>query len=384
KTYNLKSFQGDSSLSAPIAAIYVEKKGTVVEASQITVLGDNPDTISAYGGYVKDGGTLILTDSNFKDAPSLRADNAVIKMTEGSIMRTSHAVYATGKATDVALVRVNIEIVPDNLKTKEIGIVSGFGAYVRMSGSTVNFKGAGSFLSRFGGRYLLDTMTIKGEGKKEGVTVDDVGPGALPKAFEVSQGGNVYLRDNSIQLTDMHGFLIENFSGYVDDNGKLLQKYNSLDSFKKTNIKIESSDISVQGEGTHGLYFHVLGPEESADILNPNGNKSSEVKKVIAGAASVSLSKTIFEVPNGIAIYATGGKGYRAEGTLELSEESKISGDLLLKAKNNASLSIKANNSVLIGGMSVEDTSTVGLQLMRGSRWYLKKSKYSGSQESDF
>ncbi|WP_040299123.1 hypothetical protein, partial [Bartonella sp. DB5-6] len=31
KTYNLKSFQGDSSLSAPIAAIYVEKKGTVVE-----------------------------------------------------------------------------------------------------------------------------------------------------------------------------------------------------------------------------------------------------------------------------------------------------------------------------------------------------------------
>ncbi|WP_330167972.1 hypothetical protein [Bartonella grahamii] len=60
-------------------------------------------------------------------------------------------------------------------------------------------------------------------------------------------------------------------------------------------------------------------------------------------------------VLDGIAIYAKENGGYRAEGILELSDETKISGDLLLKAKNNSSLLVKARASSLTGGMCVED-----------------------------
>ncbi|WP_409360957.1 autotransporter outer membrane beta-barrel domain-containing protein [Bartonella heixiaziensis] len=382
KTYHLKNSWRVHSDSAPIAAIYVERKNTVVEAFQITVLGENPDMISAYGGYVRYGGKLILTDSNFKDAPGIRAHNAVISMTRGSIKGTSHAVYASGKEADIGLVTVNIEIAPDNLKTKGIAIVSGFGAMVRMSDSTVIFNEIGSFSTRFGGRYLLDSMVIKGEGKKQESIVGNKNVAILPQAFEALQASDVHLRGNSIQLTDMHGFLIKNFSGYADDNGKLLQNYDSPDGFKKTNIKIERSNIFIQGEGANGFYFNVLGSDESAKMLNLYYSKNLEAKKIIAGAASVSLSKTTFAVPDGIAIYATGDKGYRAEGILELSEETKISGDLLLKAENNSSLSVKASASSLTGGTRVEDSSTVDLKLTRGSTWYLTKSKYNDLQAS--
>ncbi|WP_208431427.1 autotransporter outer membrane beta-barrel domain-containing protein [Bartonella doshiae] len=382
KTYTLKSSQEISTASAPIAGIYVTKKDTIVEASNITFTGEVSEYISAYGAYVREEGKLVLTDSNFKDIPGLRAQDAVISMTRGSIKGSSHAVYASGRKTDIALVSVNVEIEPDNFNGKGIGFVSGYDAKVRMSGSTVTFNNTGSFSTRFGGKYLLDSMVIKGEGKKGEVTVDAVSIGALPEAFEVSQGGDVHLRNNSIQLTNMHGFFIENFSGYADENGKLIQNYDSSDDFKKTSIRIESSNISVQGEEAHGLYFYSLNPEEFISVLGQNNKTRLDTKKVITGIASVYLSKTTFAVPDSIAIYATGSNGYGAKGILELLEDTKISGDLLLKAENNSSISVKASASSLTGGTRVENTSTARLELIQGSTWYLTKRKHKDLQES--
>ncbi len=382
KTYSLKSVHGHSPSSPPIASIYVEKEGTVINASQMIFMGDKPNTISSYGGYVKDNGKLVLKDSTFADIPALRAQNGVIEMTDGKIGGISHAIYASGKKADIALVRVNVEIVPDNLNAKDIGIVSGFSAFVRMSGSTVTFKEIGAFSSQYGGRYLLDNMTIKGEGKKYTVLVDNKNIDKLPEAFDISQGGDVHLRDNSIQLTDMHGFFIENFTSFGDGSGNLLQEYNSSNSFKKTDIKIESSNITIQGEKTYGLYFNAVGPREFSERLNVSDEKLSEAHGDVIGTASVSLSKTTFTVQDGIAIYSTGPDGYGAESTLELSEGTRISGDLLLKADNNSSITVKASDTTLTGGVRVEDISTVHLQLTRSSTWYLKKSK-KDSQENN-
>ncbi|WP_375651965.1 autotransporter outer membrane beta-barrel domain-containing protein [Bartonella sp. LB28NMGDW] len=380
KVYYLKNSQE----VAPIAAIYVEKVGTVVNASQITVYGDNPDKISAYGAYVRNGGKLNLTFADFKDIPALRAQNAVISMTVGEIKGASHAIYAWGKETDIALESVNIDIEPDNLKVKGIGIMSGFDAMVRMSEGTVNFNKIGSFSTRFGGRYILDTMCITGQGRREEARTDGDGAmGVLPEAFEVFQGGDVYLKKGFIHLNNMHAFLIKNFSGYVENNGKLIQKYVSPDGFKNTSIKIEKNDISVKGEGVHGLYFNVLAPEELAKMTRQRDDeKVLETQKVLTGKAFVYLSQTNMTVPDGIAIYAKGNRGYRAEGILELSDETKISGDLLLKAENNASLLVKANSSSLTGGTRVDDKSTIDLELTRYSTWYLTKSKYNGLRES--
>ncbi|MBB4076800.1 outer membrane autotransporter protein [Bartonella fuyuanensis] len=384
KIFYLRSSQESSAHMAPIAAIYVEEAGTIVNASQITVYGDDPSKIFAYGAYVRNGGKLNLIASDFKDVPALRAQNAVISMTVGEIKGTSHAIYAWGRETDIALVSVNIDIEPDNLNVKGMGIISGFEAMVRMSDGTVNFNQIGSFSTLFGGHYLLDTMGITGQGRREETITDGSGDmGELPEVFEVFQGGDVHLKNNFIQLNHMHAFLIKNFSGYVDDNGKLIQKYISPGGFKNTSIKIENNNISVKGEGAYGLYFNVLAPEEVAKMLKQrDGEKKLETETILTGKAFVYLSQTNMTVPDGIAIYAKGNKDYEVKGILELSDATKISGDLLLKAENNSSLLVKANTSSLIGGTRLGDRSVIDLELIRDSTWYLTKSKYNGLRES--
>ncbi|CAK02068.1 autotransporter outer membrane beta-barrel domain-containing protein [Bartonella tribocorum] len=384
KVYYLKSSQEASASTAPIAAIYVEKAGTIVNASQVTVYGDNPDKTSAYGAYVRNGGRLNLAISNFKDIPALCAQDAVISMTLGEIKGTSHAIYAWGRGANIALESVNIDIEPNNSNVKSIGIMSGFGAMVRMSDGTVNFNQIGSFSTLFEGRYFLDNIGIMGQGRREeSGTGGDSAMGGLPEAFEVFQGGDVYLKNGFFQLNSMHAFLIKNFSGYVNDNSRLIQRHILPNGFKNTNIKIEKNNISVKGEGAHGLYFNVLASEEFAKMLRQRDDeKNLETKKVITGRAFVHLSETNMTVPDGIAIYAKGNKDYGVKGTLELSDETKISGDLLLKAENNASLLVKANSSFLKGGTRVEDRSVIDLELVHYSKWYLTKSKYNGLQES--
>ncbi|EJF84945.1 autotransporter outer membrane beta-barrel domain-containing protein, partial [Bartonella rattimassiliensis] len=384
KVYYLKSSQEASTSTAPIAAIYVEKAGTIVDAFQVTVYGDNPDKISAYGAYVRNGGRLNLAASDFKDIPALLAQDAVISMTLGEIKGTSHAIYAWGRDADINLESVNIDIEPDNSNVKGIGIMSGFGAMVRMSEGTVNFNQIGSFSTQFGGRYFLNNIGIIGKGRREeSRTGGDGAMRGLPEAFEVFQGGDVHSKNSYFQLNHMHAFLIKNFSGYVDNNGRLIQGYSLPNSFKNTNIKIEKNNISVKGEGACGLYFNVLAPEEFAKMLRKRDDeKNLETKQVITGMAFVHLSETNMTVPDGIAIYAKGNKDYEVKGTLGLSDETKISGDLLLKAENKASLSVKANFSFLTGGTRVDDKSTVDLELTHYSKWYLTKRKYNGLQES--
>ncbi|PIT69279.1 autotransporter outer membrane beta-barrel domain-containing protein [Bartonella tribocorum] len=391
KTYHLKVSQDNSPRTTPRAAIFVEKIETVVDASQINVIGDNLDQITAYGAHVTNGAELILTNSNFKNTLGFKANNAVIRMTDGTIQGGSRAVYASGEKADIALVNVNIEIEPDSLKLNEIelndlavkgsGFVSELNAYVRISGSTITFKKESLFSTRFGGRYLLDTTNIQGSGKKYTTVVDERNVDKFSEAFDISQGGDVHLRDSSVQLTDMNGFLIKNSSGYAYNNGKLIHQYGLSDELKKTNIKIEKSDISVQGKGTNGFYFYGLDLIRWADELNLDDDKRSETEKFLFGEASVYLSETTVHVPDGIAIYSTGDDGYGAEATIELVKTT-ISSDLLLNAEHNSSLLVKANNSMLRGGIRVEDISSVHLELMHGSSWHLIKRKHVDLQEA--
>ncbi|WP_330169116.1 hypothetical protein [Bartonella grahamii] len=155
---------------------------------------------------------------------------------------------------------MNIDIQPDNLKVKGIGIMSGFDAMVRMSEGTVNFNQISSFSTRLGA-----LMGITGQGRREKTRTDGDGAmGGIAGSFRGFSRG--HLKNNFIHLNHMHGFLIKNFSGYVDDNGKLIQKYISPDGFKNTSIKIEKNNISVKGEGVHGLYFNILASEELAKM----------------------------------------------------------------------------------------------------------------------
>ncbi|WP_342753038.1 autotransporter outer membrane beta-barrel domain-containing protein [Bartonella sp. ML69XJBT] len=370
----------DSARDGFVAFVSLEKAGTVLNVLQanITVdtMVDQPKRMLSYGMYVKDGGKLVLSDSNLRDISGFRVQNGQVIMNRGKIEGAMQVVCAEGKATDIALATVDIEIASDNLNVKGMGFVSGFGAFVRMSGSTVTFNGSGAFSAYSRGRYLIDATNIKGKGKKYTIVVDDEEVNKLPAAFDIFQGSHVHLRGDSIQLIDMHGFLITNFSGYAYKNGKLIQEFDSSDTFKNADIVIERSNIVVQGKGTYGFYFNGLDPDIWADMLKLNDDKRSEVEEIVSGAATVSLSKTTVSAPDSIAIYSTGSDGYGAEATIELSDQTKISGDLLLKAESNSSILVKADDSILTGGIHVEDISTVDLQLTRGSIWHLKKSKH--------
>ncbi|QEE09647.1 autotransporter outer membrane beta-barrel domain-containing protein [Bartonella kosoyi] len=386
KTYHLEYSQQSISDSTPISALYVEKAGTVVDASQITVTGDSADELYGYGALAKEGAHLNLKDSNFKNIPALHAESAVIRMTDGTITGVSHAISALGKGTDIVLVRVKIETTPKETTPKELNgvgetaLISSLGSKIRLSGSTVIFNGKGPFSSILGGEYSFDSSVIKGKGKQKTVIVGEKSVNKLPEAFDISQGGFVQLNNSSMELSDMHGFLVKSSSGNVNNEARLLrQGFNLADVFKKTNIKIEKSNISVQGKKAYGLYFYGLDANDIWGNMRNLGTQGVALEKT-----TVQLSKTNFLVPEGIAIYGTGDAGYGAEATLELSESTKVSGDLLLKAENNSSLSVQAYSSTLTGGARIEDRSRIDLQLRNGSTWYLTKSKYQGSQEADF
>ncbi len=376
KTYHLPNASKDDLISA----IYVGKQGTVVDASQITFTGDNPEQSATYAVSVEDGGYLLLKDSHFKNVSSLRAKNGTIEMFHGTIKGSSRTIYAEGERGLVKLASVRIE--PGDSDVKDISIFSSNGARVEMASSIVYFE-EGGFESQLGGSLAFLSLTVNGTGKKHSyLTADGKSVNKLSEAFEVSQGGDVYFSSSALQLTDMHGFLIENFTSFGDDNGKLLQEYNSSNAFKKTNIRINESNITIQGEESYGLYLNSVGPREFSKWLNVSDEKLSKARGIIKGTASVSLSKTTLTVPDGIAIYSTGSDLYGAEATLELSEGTRISGDVLLKAENNSSIIIKASETTFVGGIRVEDSSTVRLQLTRGSAWYLKKSKKSSQEDN--
>lgn len=386
KNYHLKGSREGFPDSTAFSAISVEQEGTVVNASQINVTAD-PGLVGAYGAYVRDGGKLTLNNSSFRNIPGLRVQKATMSMKDGVIAGTPYAVYALGEKTNIDLVRVNIAIERGNFEIEsgemETGFFNALGASVKISDSSVTFDEIGAFSINSGGQYSIDTTNIKGKGARHTIVDGHETIDQLPKAFDIFQGGDVQLKNSSMHLDHTHGFFITNLPDYVDSDGTLIQPYDLSGKFKKINIEIEKSDISVQGQGVYGFRFNVLDPNVLAGMLELDDMQHLEVRRAVNGAASVYLSGTTVNVPDGIAIYSTGPDGYGAEATIELSERTRISGDLLLKAENNSSLLVKANDSTLTGGIRVEDASTVNLELTRGSTWLLTKSKDMGLQGVD-
>ncbi|WP_192813133.1 autotransporter outer membrane beta-barrel domain-containing protein [Bartonella rattaustraliani] len=394
KSYHFSMFPKFNSFPA----MYVEKNGTVVDASQIKVTGPTPIVVTdpepnqgfLYGAYVKDGARLNLKETNFENlSVALHAQNARIYTQRGAIK--NGGIYAEGENT--AIILLSIKVFLEDTEAENISIFSNQGAFISFIGGHFDFKGSGSFQTQLGGKLRIGSAYLKGEGKTQPLTEDDETVREFLEIFDISQGGDVSLDQINMQLNNRHGFFIKNFSGYADsanmliqgedDKDKLFKGYTLSNAFKKTNIKIEKSDISIQGKGVLGLYLDGVDPGIWANMLKLDPTKLSKVENLIVGEASVHLLQTTLSVPEGIAIYSTGFDDYGAEATIELTERARISGDLLLLADNNSSLFVKANNSTLAGDIRVEDVSIVNLELENGSSWYIRKSQYVNLQKSD-
>ncbi|WP_375686735.1 autotransporter outer membrane beta-barrel domain-containing protein [Bartonella sp. AC331YNZD] len=133
-------------------------------------------------------------------------------------------------------------------------------------------------------------------------------------------------------------------------------------NFLNLNAVIKSSSIKVPGKKSYGIDFdHRANGIQSEDPV-PHG---------------VLLEKTSLTVPEGVAIYGDGLKGY-----VFLQDGSEVSGSLLLKAKKS-DLSVFANKSIISGATRFDDKSHAELFLSNGAEWRVKKSSYEDSEDAD-
>ncbi|MDD9334417.1 MAG: autotransporter outer membrane beta-barrel domain-containing protein, partial [Bartonella sp.] len=105
-------------------------------------------------------------------------------------------------------------------------------------------------------------------------------------------------------------------------------------------------------------------------------NKKEELKS--NSPAAISLKKTNFIVPNSRVIY----NDFEMELTFNLSEQTKLSGDLLLQGTSGI-INIKADNSQLEGGALISGSAKAHLTLENNSIWTLTKRKSSSKVKNE-
>ncbi|WP_375653926.1 autotransporter outer membrane beta-barrel domain-containing protein [Bartonella sp. AP19HLJMH] len=133
-------------------------------------------------------------------------------------------------------------------------------------------------------------------------------------------------------------------------------------NFLNLNAVIKSSSIKVPGKKSYGIDFDRRANGIQSEDPVPHG---------------VLLEKTSLTVPEGVAIYGDGLKGY-----VFLQDGSEVSGSLLLKAKKS-DLSVFANKSIISGATRFDDKSHAELFLSNGAEWRVKKSSYEDSEDAD-
>ncbi|WP_455478063.1 autotransporter outer membrane beta-barrel domain-containing protein [Bartonella sp. B10] len=356
KTYRFTNPQKTSSI--PVA-IKVQKQGTVINAEKITVTG-SADSRSGYGVDVSEKGKVVLSDSAFRNVEiGLKVNDGIIHITGGSIEESGMAVNASGRGTDVALSQIEVKT-----NNAIASFLSSDRADIRLAGMSVDVTNSSAFYSKLGGTFRIENVQISGWNGRDNNS-------SAKAVMHLLQNGYALFRTNSVDVTGVHGLLIENSSGTLtSDMNKIKSSFNNP---QITKADIKNSTIIVRGDASYGMYFRKQEEEPIRD-----GKASPLISAIDAGLGAVYLSNTIFTVPESTAIYSAKANGY-----INLSEDTRVSGDLLLKAVDGASVVILADSSILVGGAHVYDGAHADLNLHRGSRWILKKRRHRSEQKAE-
>ncbi|WP_375634805.1 MULTISPECIES: autotransporter outer membrane beta-barrel domain-containing protein [unclassified Bartonella] len=192
------------------------------------------------------------------------------------------------------------------------------------------------------GYLILEGVSITGKGS---TGKDDQGLDAgRQAAFHISEDGYVQFMKGSVDVTDAHGLLLQ--------------------GDKAPQINIGDSNITVKGNAFYGIHFEGVAASEG----------SSEGKSL-----RVDLKKTRFVVPDSIAVYSS--KSGKSKIFLK---ETKLFGDLLLKADRNSSIEVVADASALVGQTQVDNSSKVDLILGNNSQWALLQPRQKKLQDPNY
>ncbi|WP_336288108.1 autotransporter outer membrane beta-barrel domain-containing protein [Bartonella sp. CB60] len=371
----------------------------------IGLVGDN-STIKMDGGSVSAGkvgiqlskvSTLTLSGTEIqmgkdKDSTGIESDNSVVTMDGGFVSARGVGIKADQTSTvtlnDVDIKMIDnqdaIGLVSENgskvtmtkgkISTQGVGVQSDQNSTVTLNGTDIRMgkdnKGAIALLSKSGtiqmtgGSVAVDGVGVQSEGSEGNVTLDGVKidnasyfsyeQNDTRSAFLLKDGGSVTFINGNVNVTDFTGLRVTGSSGDV---------YNSLDPIDAEGPKqanIEKSDITVNGQGSYGMYFG----EFQADHLRVR--RAAQVQAPAKNLGSVLLKNATFRVPNGTAVYADNFAGH-----VFLKEGAMLSGEFLLKSKNGSDVFILSNGSSILGGADTDSTSLARIHLSNYSSWLL-------------
>ncbi|UTO28001.1 autotransporter family protein [Bartonella harrusi] len=328
------------------AAIGAQKPNTIIQAMRVKVEGtDNKE--DTYGVIASQGGKVVLSNSVFKGfATGLKAESGMIEGKRGEIEATQVGVYAEKQGASVVLKDTKIKVEGQDIGQRT-ALFSGVDADIKMMGGSIDVRDAAALYVGTNGKAALEGVTITSKGRKTNEE-DDIAYAVL----NINQLGSISLKNTNVVATDVNALWIG-----LDANAQL--KRGQEGNILISRVSIEDSKITLMGNKI-GIHF---------DMEQENNDNEKGI---------VLLKKAIFEVPDGTAIHS-----YKSSGYIGVSEGTKISGDLLLKAEKKASLALLANSSSLIGGARVADDSLAELYLTGNSKWVLTKRKAVNLQDSE-
>ncbi|WP_273755357.1 autotransporter outer membrane beta-barrel domain-containing protein [Bartonella sp. MM73XJBT.G] len=217
-----------------------------------------------------------------------------------------------------------------------------FQSSVHLTNTQVSF---GDFGVKAGekGVFILEGVSMSGKGGPskggQGQNADHQGDNA---AFHISGNGYVQFVKGSVNVSDAHGLLLLGNKG--------------------AQIDIGDSNITVKGNAFHGMHFE--------------GQEASEGQ---GAKARVDLKKTRFVVPESIALYSS------KLGKSEISlKDTKLFGDLLLKAEGGSSIKVTTDASALVGQTQIDNSSIADLILKNNSQWVLLRPRHKNLQDPDY
>ncbi|MFT4450943.1 autotransporter outer membrane beta-barrel domain-containing protein, partial [Bartonella bacilliformis] len=311
------------------------------------------------GVHAEDKGVVRLNDTTLEGVHTgLRADGeeANIEMTGGKITAITGIVNEGGAVT---LKNTEVVTVGDSA-----GVIMGKGGKTKMFGGSLKFSNNG--ISLRDASFAAKDVSITGTGEK----FTDMVFGA---AFYADKTGLITLSDSKIDVTHHHGLYIINDSDFDRSDNNY-----GLSLPKRLDINVGRSELLVSGDAAYGIYVmgSTLLPEHTKQVWLA---ESPIRERVALGTSFVSLQETTLKVPESAAIYSDHGRAY-----IQLSQGAEISGSLLLETKEGKDeIIIVADNSSLVGGTRIKDTSNVGFYLSNNSKWTLTKNQYEMLNGSD-
>ncbi|WP_273760442.1 autotransporter outer membrane beta-barrel domain-containing protein, partial [Bartonella sp. ML70XJBT.G] len=360
KSYQFTDEKIDGVASNRIA-ITVKKASAKVKGENITVGGQVAEKSFERGVSVSEGGEITLANFKLNNAKvALHASNGSIDINGGTIGESATAIQAIGKPTYVTLKDMNIKT---DDKGEKASVYSYGGSEVHVSGGSLEFMNGHGISATLEAAVSLDGVKIIGKGKETNLNNHAV--------LHTDFGGPLNLKAVTVNAMNIHGILLENT---VKTPNSIPLPKDSESDFTVSEINVESSSIAVEGDGAHGIYFKGGKPWE-----NINDQESLLKEEVISRMDVVTLSRTMFSVLGGTALYGTG----ETNGAVSLLQSTLHSEGLLLKVEKGASIMVLADASDLEGRSEVDESSNAELYLSNESAWILQSKKQRNQQESE-